>query len=72
VKCLTQLKEFKLRIAAHALLYEWIADFERTDHVHTMERSRWNGKQHLIECYRYLNQVPLRDSDDALMLKGTP
>jgi hypothetical protein len=54
--------------SSHALLYEWIADFERTDPVHTMERSRWNGKQHLIECYRYLNQVPLRDSDDALML----
>ena len=53
---------------SHPLLYEWIADFERTRPVRTMKRIRWNGRQHLTECYRYMNQVPLRDSDDALML----
>lgn len=50
------------------LRYEWIADFERTGHLGTIERTRWNGKQRLTEPYRYLNPVPLRDSDDALML----
>jgi len=53
---------------SHRLLYEWIADFERIGEVRTVEKTRWNGKQRLIESYRYLNQVPLRDSDDALML----
>lgn len=53
---------------SHPVLYEWIADFERTDAIHTIERTRWDGKQRLTERYRYINQVPLRDSDDALML----
>jgi len=53
---------------SHPLLYEWIADFERTDDIHIIERTRWDGKQRLTERYRYMNQVPLRDGDDALML----
>jgi hypothetical protein len=53
---------------SHSALYEWIEDFERTDTLNTIERTRWDGKQRLTERYRYMNQVPLRDSDDALML----
>ena len=53
---------------SHALLYEWLDDFTRTGEVQTLEQSRWNGKQRLTERYRYLNQVPLRNSDDALMV----
>ena len=53
---------------SHALLYEWVADFTRTGDVKTLEKSRWNGKQRLTEHYRYINQVPLRNSDDALLV----
>ena len=53
---------------SHALLYEWLDDFARTGDMQTLEKSRWNGKQRLTERYRYLNQVPLRNSDDALMV----
>ena len=53
---------------SHALLYEWVADFTRTGEVRTLEKSRWNGKQRLTERYRYSNQVPLRNSDDALLV----
>lgn len=53
---------------SHALLYEWLDDFTRTGAVQTLETSRWNGKQRLTERYRYVNQVPLRNSDDALMV----
>jgi len=45
-----------------------VADFTRTGEVRTFEKSRWNGKQRLTESYRYINQVPLRDSDDALLV----
>jgi len=55
---------------SHALLYEWVADFTRTGEVRTLENSRWNGKQRLTERYRYISQVPLRDSDDALLVNG--
>ena len=53
---------------SHALLYEWIADFERTGQIRLIEQTRKEGKRLLTERYRYTNQVPLRDSDDALML----
>ena len=47
---------------------EWLDYFARTGDMQTLEKSRWNGKQRLTERYRYLNQVPLRNSDDALMV----
>jgi len=53
---------------SYVLLYEWVYDFVRTGEVQIVEKSRWNGKQRLTECYRYINQVPLRDSDDALLV----
>jgi hypothetical protein len=53
---------------SHALLYEWLADFSRTGAVKIVEKSRWNGKQRLTERYRYINQLPLRNSDDALLV----
>jgi hypothetical protein len=53
---------------SHTLLYEWVDDFTPTGEVQTLEKSRWNDKQRLTECYRYINQVPLRDSDDALLV----
>jgi len=51
---------------SHSLLYEWVADFERIGHVQTLEITRWTGKKRLTESYRFVKQVPLRDSDDAL------
>jgi hypothetical protein len=32
---------------SHALLYEWVADFERTGEVPSLVKTRWTGKQHL-------------------------
>lgn len=59
---------FVCKSDSHALLYEWVDDFVRTGKVQIVEKSRWNGKQRLTERYRYINQVPLRDSDDALLV----
>jgi hypothetical protein len=59
---------FVCKLDSHTLLYEWVADFSRTGDVKMLEKSRWNGKQRLTEHYRYINQVPLRNSDDALMV----
>ena len=53
-----------------SLLYEWVADFTRTGEVQTLEKIRWNSKQRLTEHYRYIKQVPLRNSDDALLVNG--
>jgi len=51
---------------SHSLLYDWVADFERIGQVQTLNITRWTGKKHLTEHYRFVKQVPLRDSDDAL------
>ena len=48
------------------MLYEWVADFARTGEVSTLTRTRWTGKQRLTDTYRWLNDMPLRDGDDAL------
>ncbi len=55
---------------SHGVLYEWLADFERAGQIGTFEHRRWNGKQRLTERYRYMNQLPLRNADDALHLNG--
>ena len=54
--------------ASHATLYEWVADFERRGEVPTVVKTRWDGKRRLTHTYRYLNHLPLRDSDDALLV----
>ena len=51
---------------SHSLLYEWLSDFERSEQIHTHQH-QWREKgKRLTARYRYLNNVPLRDSDDAL------
>jgi len=53
---------------SHTLLYEWVADFERTGEVPTLVRSRWTGTQRLTDTYRWLNDLPLRDGNNALQV----
>jgi hypothetical protein len=50
------------------MLYEWVADFERSGQTRVIERARKEGSRRLTGRYRYMNQVPLRDSDDALWM----
>jgi len=53
---------------SHPTLYEWVADFARHGAVPSVVTTRWTGKQRLTDTYRYLNDLPLRDSDDALLV----
>ena len=59
---------FVCRPDSHPTRYEWVADFARLGHVRTVIKTRWTGKERLIDTYRYMHQVPLRDSDDALLV----
>ena len=54
--------------SSHKLLYEWIDDFERNSDLHVYTKTRWTGRQRVTDSYRWINTVPLRDSDDALMV----
>lgn len=53
---------------SHKTLYEWVDDLDRNGVVRTVECQRWTGKRHEIDTYRYVNAVPLRDADDALLV----
>jgi hypothetical protein len=53
---------------SHPTLYEWVGDFERAGALPTHTVTRWTGKQRLTDTYRYLNDLPLRDGDDALLV----
>ena len=49
-------------------LYEGVADLLRNGEVTPVVRSRRIGKKLVTETYRFVNQVPLRHTDDALMV----
>jgi hypothetical protein len=49
---------------SHQTLYEHLDGIA----LPTVVCKRWTGKTEEIYTYRYLNQVPLRDNDDALLV----
>jgi hypothetical protein len=51
---------------SHKTLYEWVDDLERNGIVKSVVHTRWTGKRHETDTYRYVSAVPLRDADDAL------
>jgi hypothetical protein len=59
---------FTCKPESHATLYEWITDFSRNDSISTVVKTRRTGKKLFTDTWRYVNQVPLRNSDDALMV----
>lgn len=59
---------FTCKPESHTTLYEWVNDFVRTDTVESVVHTRCVGKKRFTDTYRYVSQVPLRNSDDALMV----
>jgi len=51
---------------SHKTLYQWVEELQAMDAVETVVEKRWTGKTHHIYTYRFINQVPLRDGEDAL------
>lgn len=52
------------RPESHKTLYEWLAGMP----LDTLSLKRWRGKVCDIYTYRYVNQIPLRDGEDALLV----
>jgi len=50
---------------SHKTLYEWIEGLQAINEV-TIKHHK--GKTHYRDTYRFVNQVPLRDGEDALMV----
>jgi hypothetical protein len=56
------------KLDSHTTLYEWVADLSRHGGVTRVVQARRMGKKSFTDTYRFVNQVPLRNSDDALMV----
>jgi len=57
---------FVCKPSSHKTLYEWIDSLETTGNVSKVEVKSRQGKKTRIYTYRFVNEVPLRDGDDAL------
>ena len=53
---------------SHKTLYNRVDELEAIQKVNKVIVKRRNGKTKLIDTYRFINQVPLRGGDDALMV----
>jgi hypothetical protein len=51
---------------SHKTLYEWVAGLAATGDVQTIEIKRRKGKHRYTDTYRFVDQLPLRDGEQAL------
>ena len=51
---------------SHKKLYQLIEKFDKMHEVQEVIEKRWTGKDHEIDTYRFLNNVPVRDGEDAI------
>ena len=53
---------------SHAVLYQWVDMFTAAGKVDTFSIRKWNGKHSERWTYRFLNDIPLRGGEDALLV----
>ena len=53
------------KTSSHKYLYEWVNEFS-AEELHESCDRKWNGKERVIYRYRYCNDVPLKDGDEAM------
>lgn len=59
---------FVCKPESHVGLYEWIDFLDKAGGIETISQRHWNGKHGEIWQYRFTNQIPLRNGDDALLV----
>ena len=52
--------------ASHPTLYEWLAGLEVAGALQQFASRRWHGRFRTVHTYRYANEVPLREGEDAV------
>ena len=53
---------------SHPTLYQWLASLERVDGLESKQERHWNGRHGEIWAYRFVNQIPLRAGEDAMLV----
>lgn len=54
--------------ASHPTLYEWLAGVEAAGELPQFTLRHWNGRFRTVHTYRYTNDVPVREGEDALQV----
>jgi len=57
---------FVCKPESHTTLYEWLAGVDAAGELPQVTIRRWNGRFRTVYTYRYANDVPLREGEDAL------
>lgn len=57
---------FVCKAQSHPTLYDWLDGLNTAQAVETLIVERRKGKKRETDTYRFVNQVPIRDHDDAL------
>lgn len=55
---------------SHKTLYEWVDGLQTTKHITQVQVKHRKGQKTRIYTYRFVNEVPLRDGDEALKVNG--
>lgn len=59
---------FTCKPQSHTGLYEWITFLDKNQGIAEVTQRHWSGKHGEIWQYRFSNQVPLRNGDDAMLV----
>ena len=57
---------FVCKPESHTSLYEWLDFLDKTHSLENVTQRHWNGKHGELWHYRFAQQVPLRNGEDAL------
>lgn len=57
---------FVCKRPSHSTLYEWVDELDATGAVASLVVERRHGKTRYTDTYRFINDVPIREGDDAL------
>lgn len=53
---------------SHPTLYQWVDSLAGVAGLETMQERFWNGRHGEIWSYRFVNQIPLRAGEDAMLV----
>ncbi len=53
---------------SHPTVYQWVDSLAGADGLETRQERIWNGRHGEIWSYRFVNQIPLRAGEDAMMV----
>jgi len=52
--------------SSHTTLYQYLTELEKKDGITIISQRKWNGTFHELHTYRYANNLPIKQGNDAL------